>query len=131
MKAGRTIACLAGILVLVVAGVALAGGWDRFAHGKAEGPDPVAQAGDVVQNPHKLMAKITTRPSNRRIGAKYGTRCAKGNDVGSRGHKFKGRTPVKRDLGMRFSNPDACEVSVIAATEGNARIKIELFVKRQ
>jgi hypothetical protein len=131
MKAGRTIACLVGILVLVVAGVALAGGWDRFAHGKAEGPDPVAQAADVVHDPHKLMAKITTRPNHKRIGAKYGTKCAKGTDTGTRGHKFRGRSPVKRELGMRFNNPDACEVSVIAATKGSGRIKIELFVKRQ
>lgn len=121
---------LAGILVLVAAGTAIAGGWKRFAHGTAVGPGAFAEAGDVVNNPHRLMARITAEPNQVEIGAKYSTTCAKGTSISTRGRKFRGLAPVKPELRMRFSDPDACRVSVLAATEGHGRVTIDLFVRK-
>lgn len=130
MKAGRTVATLAGILVLATAGIASAGPWKRLAQGTDVGPGAVAQAGDLVRKPHRLLVKITTDPSGQQIGAKYVSKCAKGTRVSSRGRRFKGQAPVKRRIRMSFKNPDVCHVSAIASTPGYNRVTIRLFVKK-
>jgi hypothetical protein len=133
MKAGRTIALLAGIagiIVLVSAGIATAGGWKRFAQGTDVGPGAVAEAGDLVHHPRRLMARITTEPNHGSVGAKYGTKCVQGSSVSTRGRKFQGQAPLTQELRMRFKHPDACQVAVLASTKGYGRVTIQLFVKK-
>jgi hypothetical protein len=131
MKAGHIITVIAAVLVLVVAGVAIAGLGKRFAHGGAKGQNPVVVASGSTQKPHVIRVRIRSRPSNQKIGAQWATECAKGTRAGTRGNGFRARTPVKRKLRLRFRNPDACNAWVKAAMKGFGRLKIDLYAKRQ
>jgi hypothetical protein len=123
---------LAAALVFIGSGVALATGLGhRFAHGQDAGPDPVASAFGQTKRPHVIYAKITTSTSGVRIGGKYSTNCAKGKTGGTRGNKFTGTTPVTKKLRLRFTDPDVCDVGVIAALKGDGTIKVELYSKRR
>jgi hypothetical protein len=131
MKAGRTIAALAVLVILVAAGAAAAGLGERFAHGSDRGDFPLAFASGRTSHPHTIHTKITTRPRHVQIQGKYKTDCIKGTDRGTRGNRFHGRTPLKKKLRLRFTNPDACEAGVLAGIDGRGRIKVELFAKPQ
>lgn len=123
---------LAAALVLGASGIAVASGLGhRFAHGQDAGPDPVASAFGQTKRPHIIYAKITSSHSGVTIGGKYSTNCAKGKTGGTRGNKFSGTTPVTKKLRLRFTDPDVCDVGVIAAMKGDGTIKVELYSKRQ
>ena len=122
---------LAAIAVLVLAGIATAAGTKRFATGKDQGKNPVASAQGVTKEPHAVYAKITSQPRGLRFGAKYTTFCRKETNGGTRGHTFTGTTPARKKLRLRFSDPDACNVSAIAGMEGTGTVKVTLLAKHQ
>jgi hypothetical protein len=125
-------AVLAAALALIPAGIAVASSLGHlFAHGQDRGPNPVASAYGETQKPHVIYAKITTIPSDQTVGAKYSTNCAKGKRGGSRGNKFAGRTPLTKKLRLRFSDPDVCDVSLLAAMKADGTLKVELYAKRR
>ena len=119
------------IVALALAGVAAAAGTKTFATGKDEGKNPIASAEGVTKEPHAVYAKITSQPRDMRFGGKYTTFCRKDTSGGSRGHTFFGRTPFRKKLRLRFSDPDACNVSTIAGLDGKGTIKVALIAKHQ
>jgi hypothetical protein len=131
MRANRKLWVLAAIAVLVLAGIATAAGTKRFATGKDQGKNPVASAQGVTKEPHAVYAKITSQPRGLRFGAKYTTFCRKETNGGTRGHTFTGTTPARKKLRLRFSDPDACNVSAIAGMEGTGTVKVTLLAKHQ
>lgn len=125
------ITALVGVLVLAVAGAAIAGLGKRFAHGGARGHNPVVFASGSTKKPRVIRVRIKSRPRNMKIGAQWATQCSKGTKSGTRGNGFRARTPVKRRLRLRFRRPDACNAWVKAAMKGDGRLKVDLYAKRQ
>jgi hypothetical protein len=131
MKAGRKLTVVALILSLIVVGIAVAGIGKRFAHGSARGTNPVVTASGSTKHPHAIRMRITSRPSNQRIGAQWATQCAKGTRAGTRGNGFRAHTPVTRKLRLRFHDPDACNAWAKVAMKGLGRLKVDLYAKHQ
>jgi len=132
MRGTGKFAALVAMLVLVPAAIAIGSGLGhRFAHGQDRGPNPVASAFGETHKPHIIYAKITSSPSNQKVGVKYSTNCAKGKTGGTRGNKFTSRTPVTKKLRLRFSDPDVCDVGLLAAMQTDGTIKVELYSKAQ
>ena len=131
MKAGRTLTVVAVVLSLTVAGIAMAGIGQRFAHGGAGGTNPVVTASGNTTDPHAIRVRIRSRPSNQRVGAQWATQCAKGSSSGTRGNGFRARTPVTRKLRLRFDDPDACNAWAKVAMKGFGRLKVDLYAKHQ
>ena len=133
MKISRTL----GVLIAIVLSVTLAaaavagGGLKRFAHGSDRGTNAVATASGQTKEPRKIIAEVTSSPSDLRIGAKYATICAKGTKSGSRGDVFTGHTPIRKKLRLRFRDPDVCQASLTAKMKGTGTIEVVLFKKRQ
>jgi hypothetical protein len=127
MRTKSKLMTLGAILALGLAGVAMgAGGGERFAEGSDRGQSPLASATGVAEKPKVIYAKITTRPSGSRVGAKYSTECAKGASAGTRGDEFVGRTPVRKRLRMRFDRPDVCSARILARAEKHGYLRVVL-----
>jgi uncharacterized protein (DUF736 family) len=131
MKLGKKLGALAAILVLAAAGIAIGSGWDRFAGGSAKGQNPVATAGGQVNKPRAIRVRIKSRPRGMKIGAQWATTCAKGTKSGSRGDQFRGRTPIKRRLRLRFRNPDVCNAWAKAGMKGQGKLRVILSAQKQ
>jgi hypothetical protein len=127
------IASLATALAVLGGGLALAGASDlghMFSSGTNKGAFVVARAHGNATKPHALFVKVTSKPRLLAAG-NYTTDCDKKGTGGTRGDKFRGKTPVVVKLHHRFRNPDRCEVTASAQIAGKGWVKIALYAKRR
>jgi hypothetical protein len=131
-RLGRALALFAVLSLTAAASVeALKVPGSKFGKtGKASGEFAIAQASGSVNNPSKVFAKVTSKPSQRVSGA-FSIVCSKGFGAGSKNGSINGVTPLARRIPFPMRRPNSCSVAANAQLQdGGGTVIVKLYAKR-
>jgi hypothetical protein len=100
----------------------------RFSTGTNRGQFVVARAHGIVSDVSALFVKVTSHPRFK-IAGSYIDDCDKNGTGGTVGGKFRGKTPVVKQLDHKFVVAGKCQVSTTAQAGGDGRISVGLYVR--